>query len=146
MNADTVGMIQLPARDPYGQLVDENLLVERITLTRLRLICSPALLTDLVADDEIELTNETRNGYELVSQSGNVSVRLIFHPTSEPLIDRVLERVHAVDGWLDGKVMFGQQTLVVYTIPQANHDQVQGILHFLSTLPGVVLYPPERTR
>ena len=96
-------------RKTSGEPVLEELVVTCEGRERFRVEASPGLVLGLARGDLIEVDREKRS-FVVLERGGNVAVHVY---GAHHVADQVLEAVHALGGWLDGRA----EHLMVFTVP-----------------------------
>ena len=118
MNA---GVLEFDVTLSTGEHVVESVLVESTGSGRVRVVCSPAFITTLVADDEIQLT-PSAPGYRVLRRGGNVGVRLFVREEYDAVEADLGPVVGQYGGWVDGLARIGGGRVMVFTLPLATSE------------------------
>jgi len=115
----------LADHDATGEPVFEEVAVERVGADALRLLATPGVTEDVAAGDVVRLDGELRP--QIVERGGNLAVKLFLEDVPRAAVERLLDRVEAIGGWLDG---FVGGRLVVLTFPVASgFPRVEALLN-----------------
>lgn len=119
-----------------GNVVFEELLVERLDRDLYRVLASPGLVLGVAADDTIRV--RAPHEFDVVRRGGNLCVQ-IFVPSGIDAVEQVATReLMSISGRMDGKVT----GLLIYTVPLlSGFGSVERVLNSLvQTFPGVEWY------
>lgn len=130
--------ITLPVFSDDGRLETREVLeVQPVAPGRCRLLHSPAFVDGLAAGDVIELDENERSGFRVLSRAGNLAVIVTFAEnqdrSTEP-VERLVRAVEALGGNRDG----GPARMLVLTVPlRAGFPAVEKLMNgFVAELPG----------
>jgi hypothetical protein len=122
-----IAVIKVPVVEKGSQdSLDESVLVEVLSDTRFRVVCSAAIARDVVAGDELQYDPE-ESRYRRIKEGENFSARLLAkNLEAEPFIRQLAD---TLGGVIDGKVTGRDGTLFVLTFPKSgNASSIQSAL------------------
>jgi hypothetical protein len=124
----------LAGKKKSGQPVHEEVLVDRLSPGRYRIVASPGLVLGVAAGDVIETIGD-EGGFRVVSRGGNLAIQLF---GDNCLVDEHLHELSGLSHAIDGRA----QNLTVLTVPvRLGFARVEAALNdFCLRHPGIKWY------
>jgi Domain of unknown function (DUF4265) len=117
----------LVGHNSVGKPVFEEVLVDRVTGGRLRIVASPGVALGAAAGDEVTMNSD--GTFRVEKRGMNVAIQV--YGRAE-FADEVLPELRTLGGSFDGRATVGPNTVTVFTVPyRATFVVIEGIFNGL---------------